>query len=719
MQLNTNRLNETIFQERRVKANSYSKKGLANTYNHKRILQIRICENNKSKEKIKNNNNNIFSPNTPNSKKITYDFNNQAPSSIKKLTFRYENSYEDNRISDNKNNYVLPYIRNIPKNIYTTNYITKLNWLVNNTANQFTTTNKNNLKGNKFQKEVFPKNNEELCKNQSKYTYVIRPENCGYLIKKCFEHRKNWIESTDLSYKNFNFKWQQNTRNINYNTLSNGNTKQMVNHFEFHGSISNKANLLVNMMHYAEIKDQNVFKYIPLTIIFDYKDDNFFYKSQKFDFLFKNIESFVVPFYEIDLKKNKKYDKLYNLFFPCADNLGHKTVISIPESHYISKNDKPPEIINTNSTNNINNIDTKSTFIQNSLNKKIKNNFWLVKAPDLNRGMCIKIVNNLSNIKKYIREYNVGINRGYDENDIEEEKNEYFYYNSQNCFYNTNFKNNNNNNNNNNNEDTGSSINKYKSSVIIIQKYIEKPLLYYGRKFDIRIWVLLTHELNVYMFNEGHLKCCSVNYDLNTDNSFCHLTNYSFQKYNSNFGKFEYGNEVSFDDLQKNIEVNYNNRINFKYEILPKIKEIIKFTFQSVKNKINSNNRNYTFEIFGFDFMIDCNFQPFLIEVNMNPGLEESSPLIKMLVPRMLDDALRLTVDKEFGTVYNFEGVEKHSLDLSIPYQSPFPVNGYFNSDNLFKFVCDLKEEKEYLNANSLRRYYYNNHKTIQNYYRK
>ncbi|MBQ5365620.1 MAG: hypothetical protein IIU49_06085, partial [Spirochaetales bacterium] len=36
--------------------------------------------------------------------------------------------------------------------------------------------------------------------------------------------------------------------------------------------------------------------------------------------------------------------------------------------------------------------------------------------------------------------------------------------------------------------------------------------------------------------------------------SFSHLTNYSFQKHNNNFGKYEKGNEVSFDDLQYNIQ---------------------------------------------------------------------------------------------------------------------------------------------------------------------
>jgi hypothetical protein len=43
--------------------------------------------------------------------------------------------------------------------------------------------------------------------------------------------------------------------------------------------------------------------------------------------------------------------------------------------------------------------------------------------------------------------------------------------------------------------------------------------------------------------------------------------------------------------------------------------------------------------------MIDQNLKPWLIEVNTNPCLEESSKLLKQLVPRMLDDAFKLTVD--------------------------------------------------------------------------
>lgn len=49
---------------------------------------------------------------------------------------------------------------------------------------------------------------------------------------------------------------------------------------------------------------------------------------------------------------------------------------------------------------------------------------------------------------------------------------------------------------------------------------------------------------------EGHLKTSSIPYDLHSADSYVHLTNYSVQKYNKEFSKFEQGNEVSFNDFQ-------------------------------------------------------------------------------------------------------------------------------------------------------------------------
>lgn len=56
---------------------------------------------------------------------------------------------------------------------------------------------------------------------------------------------------------------------------------------------------------------------------------------------------------------------------------------------------------------------------------------------------------------------------------------------------------------------------------------------------------------------------------------------------------------------------------------------IIEATMMSVRQKINKNNRRFCTEIFGYDFMVDSNLRPWLIEVNTNPCLEESNQLLR------------------------------------------------------------------------------------------
>ena len=69
--------------------------------------------------------------------------------------------------------------------------------------------------------------------------------------------------------------------------------------------------------------------------------------------------------------------------------------------------------------------------------------------------------------------------------------------------------------------------------------------------------------------------------------------------------------------------------------------------------KLNPNRRKHCFELFGFDFMLDSDFNVWLIEVNTNPCIEESSKLLQTLLPRMLDDLFRLTIDQVFCTNKN------------------------------------------------------------------
>lgn len=59
----------------------------------------------------------------------------------------------------------------------------------------------------------------------------------------------------------------------------------------------------------------------------------------------------------------------------------------------------------------------------------------------------------------------------------------------------------------------------------IVQKYIERPLLYKKRKFDIRVLALATNEMELYYYNVGYMRTSSDEYSLDNKNKFVHLTN--------------------------------------------------------------------------------------------------------------------------------------------------------------------------------------------------
>lgn len=42
--------------------------------------------------------------------------------------------------------------------------------------------------------------------------------------------------------------------------------------------------------------------------------------------------------------------------------------------------------------------------------------------------------------------------------------------------------------------------NKQATTTFVVQKYIERPLLYKGRKFDIRVWALINSKNEVYFY---------------------------------------------------------------------------------------------------------------------------------------------------------------------------------------------------------------------------
>ena len=771
------------------------------------------------------------------------------------------------------------------QNLYDS-YDNSLNSKINNEKN----ISLKNISIQKYYSNEKQTKEKELQKipNLKSLYYLILPGNASYLVENCMKHRINWVKPFSVVSTLFNFKWQELSYGIDYCSLGCfPNIKQMVNHFENHFVITNKAKMFINLLNYCEKRNISIFKYVPFTIVFNLRDENETKNENKKNMIDKNIkydnlkemvnsiEKYVMNYEEIGnfyqnekyrnymsykkfkerkgdfkninyndfkklsrrrnklLKKRKKRNSVaHNTKSKDTEEIKNKfsgfTVYSDYFNNLKEENNVPiydknkekmyeEENIKINNKNKINNEDKNiigtNTCIEIPNTHYSGKNMWIVKAINLNRGMCMKIVNSYEEIVKVINKFKEGVDYNFTKEKLDELYNENnnevkldINLNKSSSKKNKSFNNNkitrknlnsadktkttlinkdilmkknkivlvNKNNLNsvekdnnkqtlddNQNEKTNKNkieeekkVNEvkekekiYNCNRIIIQKYIENPLLYRGRKFDMRIWVLLTQTMKVYVFKEGHLKTCSIEYNINSKDAFSHITNYSFQKYNTNFQKYEKGNEVPFFEFQNFLDEYYEEKnYNIKKNLIPQIKEIIKLTMRSAKYKINKNRRNFQFEIFGYDFMMDSEFNLFLIEINTNPGLEESSPWIKLIVPRMLDDALRLTIDQLFETKYDFDLVTKNvkenrvyenilirynkivkeKVELNKEYSieenndennennidenkiinnsdekkknnnknkkyiSPFPVPGYTLEENIWDFVCDL-----------------------------
>lgn len=70
------------------------------------------------------------------------------------------------------------------------------------------------------------------------------------------------------------------------------------------------------------------------------------------------------------------------------------------------------------------------------------------------------------------------------------------------------------------------------------------------------------------------------------------------------------------------------------------MKHLVALSFSSSRKKLFNKDRRNTFEIFGYDFLVQNNGKVFLIEANTNPCIEESNSLLARLIPRMLSKIL-------------------------------------------------------------------------------
>ncbi|KAK7128876.1 hypothetical protein R3I94_017186 [Phoxinus phoxinus] len=184
---------------------------------------------------------------------------------------------------------------------------------------------------------------------------------------------------------------------------------------------------------------------------------------------------------------------------------------------------------------------------------------------------------------------------------------------------------------------------------LIVQRYIENPLLLKGRKFDVRSYFLIacTSPYMVF-FRHGYVRLTCNLYDPNSDNITAHLTNQYMQKKNPLYSLLK---EETVWSMER-----FNTYINETYMLskgLPKdwalgpfakrMQTVIMQCFQAVKAKLDCK-LGY-FDLIGCDFMIDEDFKVWLLEMNCNPALHTNCEVLKDVIPRTVTETLDLSLE--------------------------------------------------------------------------
>lgn len=124
-------------------------------------------------------------------------------------------------------------------------------------------------------------------------------------------------------------------------------------------------------------------------------------------------------------------------------------------------------------------------------------------------------------------------------------------------------------------------------------------------------------------------------------NYYVHLTNHAVQCNSKNYGSLLKGNIFGLSEFEEHIQGiekdNRQNSIPFGTGyFIEQIRNSIRMVFDSAHHVLNPRGRVGTFELFGFDFMIDERYHVWLLECNTNPSLDESNYFLSGLLCRMM-----------------------------------------------------------------------------------
>jgi len=182
----------------------------------------------------------------------------------------------------------------------------------------------------------------------------------------------------------------------------------------------------------------------------------------------------------------------------------------------------------------------------------------------------------------------------------------------------------------------------------VISRYIERPLLVGGKKFDLRLYVLVTsyRPLKVWMNSGGFGRFCTEKYTpdiAELDNMMIHLTNVAVQKAGEEYNEI-HGGKWSIKNLKFFLEQTRGKDLTDK--CFDGIRNIVFISLKAVQSVII--NDKHCFEVYGYDILIDDMLKPWLIEVNASPSLSTTTEMDRVLKMGVINDAFSIVVPPDW-----------------------------------------------------------------------
>eukprot|EP01065_Artemidia_motanka_P019965 TRINITY_DN23898_c0_g1_i1.p1 TRINITY_DN23898_c0_g1~~TRINITY_DN23898_c0_g1_i1.p1 ORF type:complete len:741 (+),score=158.91 TRINITY_DN23898_c0_g1_i1:76-2298(+) len=177
-----------------------------------------------------------------------------------------------------------------------------------------------------------------------------------------------------------------------------------------------------------------------------------------------------------------------------------------------------------------------------------------------------------------------------------------------------------------------------------VQRYVSRPLLIDGLKFDLRLFLVVTSvvPLRAYLFQEGLGRFCTTPYEIpndsNVGNATMHLTNFAVNRVAADFApasaeRHMEGSKRSASSVFDSIESSGGPTKAAMWEQLRSIaaKTLTALRPQLIEWYVDKRKALHPavakgFQVLGFDVIIDSRYRPRLLEINANSSLSITQP---------------------------------------------------------------------------------------------